>query len=65
MVWNGKMKEIKLRRVHCDCEEWQIGFPQIVSAQAMSALRVASIKYTGSKFRFCPWCGKSCVEAEE
>ena len=60
------MEKTKIRNVHCDCEDWKVGFPQIVAAQTMSAMRVASIKYTGKPFKYCPWCKKPCeVNNEE
>ena len=43
-------------RVYCNCEDWKLSVPQIVSAQSLSWAH--SMKYTGKPFRFCPWCAQ-------
>ena len=41
--------------VSCNCTEWRNSFPQIINAQKIVALHGG--EYTGTRFKFCPWCG--------
>ena len=42
----------------CNCEEWKIGWKQIVAAQVFCANQAAGPKYMGPVIEFCPWCGE-------
>ena len=39
---------------YCLCTEWQYSFDQIVQAQILAFQQ--GFKYTGYKFKYCPWC---------
>lgn len=40
----------------CDCKEWEIGSHQVTAAFMLSYNHGG--KYTGTAFKYCPWCGK-------
>ena len=40
------------------CNEWHTNMSQIIDAQKFCDNQAAGPKYTGSKFKYCPWCGK-------
>ena len=44
----------------CSCEDWKESMPQIIGAQMFEWTHGG--KYTGTPFRFCPWCGKELKE---
>jgi len=41
---------------YCDCRAWKISWPQIESAQILAWTH--GNRYTGTAFKFCPWCGQ-------
>ncbi len=43
--------------VDCECKEWQKSAEQIFMAQIQHTWRTGE-KYTGSQFKYCPWCGR-------
>ena len=49
-----------LYNLYCDCTDWKISFPQIVSAQLFAYTH--GHRYTGKPFRYCPWCKKRLKE---
>jgi hypothetical protein len=44
--------------VECFCEDWISGMSRIVD-------RIDFESYTGSTFRYCPWCGESLSNVDE
>lgn len=48
---------IEDKRKDCTCEDWKKGQPQVDGAWIMSVLHHGP-EYEGSKYRYCPWCGK-------
>jgi hypothetical protein len=60
----------------CDCDKWKRSADQIIGAQVEQALNhnmitaqgeellIRGCKYTGDKWRFCPWCGLVLVAAQ-
>ena len=40
----------------CDCDEWDKGVESLNGA--ISLAWAHGIEYTGSMFKYCPWCGK-------
>jgi len=53
--------------MECDCKDFKIGMPQIISAQVMVSPTIHSwgTKYTGKVFKFCPWCAKPLAEVKD
>jgi len=50
------------------CREWQDFIKQIDAILLFCSFQSAAPEYTGSPFRFCPWCGSRfliTVEADE
>ena len=43
--------------VFCTCRKWRKSAPQIFNAQVQFTLSTG-VKYTGSKFIYCPWCSR-------
>lgn len=50
----------KKKEVSCDCEEWINSADQIFSVQILHTIRTG-VKYTGSVWNYCPWCGKKLI----
>ena len=60
----------------CDCDKWKRSADQIIGAQVEQALNhnmitaqgeellIRGCKYTGDKWRFCPWCGLELFAAQ-
>lgn len=40
----------------CDCGGWKLSEPQLQGFTMLAHYH--GMKYTGTRFRFCPWCGK-------
>jgi len=40
-----------------ECPGWEKSYKQIINGQIYLD-SVKNIKYTGDKFKYCPWCGK-------
>jgi hypothetical protein len=41
----------------CECQDWKVGEPQLRSFTTLAWTH--GMKYTGEKFRWCPWCGRN------
>jgi hypothetical protein len=46
----------------CECKGWKESVPQIEDAQVLAWKQ--GREYTGEKFLFCPWCGKTLNNQE-
>jgi len=49
--------------LECTCWAWQESIPQIISAQLFVSNH--GVKYTGSDFKYCPFCGAILLTKEE
>ena len=47
----------------CTCQAWKESEPQIMGAQQLAWTN--GQVYTGSPFRFCPWCGNELEKPAE
>lgn len=47
--------------VECECGDWKISIPAL--DDVISSAWVHGVHYTGSKFVYCPWCGKKLASA--
>lgn len=52
-----RLKTATFKR-YCVCKNWHNCMPQIVGAQVFCSNQAAGPKYKGTKFKFCPWCGR-------
>lgn len=41
-----------------ECEGWEKSYRQLNDAIIFCHFHSAGPKYTGVKFKYCPWCGK-------
>ena len=48
---------MKTEEISCKCVRWQESASQIFTAQIQYTL-LTGVKYTGSQFAFCPFCGR-------
>lgn len=46
-------------QVNCTCREWKQSWPQIHCAQVLASIH--GDEYTGTIFKYCPWCGKEMI----
>jgi hypothetical protein len=50
--------------VECKCEEWEMYSIKIFDAQIYYTMRTG-IKFNGTLWRYCPWCGKGLESIDE
>jgi hypothetical protein len=47
----------------CVCKDWEETMPKLNGPIVLASIRAGNPKlYTGTPFRFCPWCGANLAE---
>lgn len=61
-----RQANIEKHQFVCDkdlrCPGWKEGMKQLIATQIFCNNHTATPKYTGQKFKFCPWCGKEIIK---